>query len=349
MTAPEVEATPLVPEVVDDDVVWSCTTCGACMHECPVDIEHIETIVDLRRNLVMAESRFPTEAGTLLRNLEGTSNPWGLPQAQRAEWASGLDVRVIGEGDRAPEYLYWVGCAGSFDDRAKAISRAVVEVLERAGVSFAILGPRELCTGDPARRIGNEYLFQTLAEQNVTTMRGAGVTKVIANCPHCFNTLRNEYPDYGGSFEVIHHSELIAELVAEGRLRPSGRVETTLAYHDPCYLGRHNDVYAEPRRALEAVPGLRTVEMPRNHERAFCCGAGGARMWMEEPLGKRINEERMDEAASTGAETVGVACPYCLIMLDDGARARDRQTPVLDIAQIVSRSLAGGEAASTTS
>jgi Fe-S oxidoreductase len=336
---PNAEATPLVPGVVDDEVVWSCTTCGACMHECPVDIEHIDTIVDLRRSLVMAESRFPAEAATLLRNLETASNPWGMPQSQRADWANGTEVRVIAEGDKAPEYLYWVGCAGSFDDRAKAISRAVVEVLERAGVSFAILGPRELCTGDPARRIGNEYLFQTLAEQNVATMNGAGVTKVIANCPHCFNTLRNEYPDYGGTFEVIHHSELIADLVADGRLRPNGRVDATVAYHDPCYLGRHNDVYRDPRKALEAVPGVETIEMPRHHERAMCCGAGGARMWMEERIGKRINEERMDEATSTGADTVGVACPYCLIMLDDGARARGSEAKVLDIAQVVARSI----------
>jgi len=336
---PSADAAPLVPDVVDDEVVWSCTTCGACMHECPVDIEHIDTIVDLRRNLVMAESRFPTEAGTLLRNLENASNPWGLPQSTRADWSQGLDVRVIAEGEKAPEYLYWVGCAGSFDDRAKAVSRAVVEVLERAGVSFAILGPRELCTGDPARRIGNEYLFQTLAERNVETLNDAGVTKVVANCPHCFNTLRNEYPDHGGSFEVIHHSELIARLVEDGRLRPNGRVDATLAYHDPCYLGRHNGVYAEPRHALESVPGLRTVEMPRHHERGFCCGAGGARMWMEERIGKRINEERVDEAASTGADAVGVACPYCLVMLDDGARARGNTLEVLDIAQVVSRSL----------
>lgn len=334
-----VEPTPLVPGVLDDEVIWACTTCGACMQECPVDIEHIDTIVDLRRNLVMAESRFPPEAGALLRNLETANNPWGLPQAGRADWAAGRDVRVIGEGERAPEYLYWVGCAGSFDDRAKAVSRAVVEVLQRAGVSFAILGPRELCTGDPARRIGNEYLFQTFAERNVETLREAGVTKVIANCPHCFNTLRNEYPDYGGRFEVIHHSQLIASLIAEGRLRPGGGVSATIAYHDPCYLGRHNDVYDDPRRALEAVPGVRTVEMPRHAQRGLCCGAGGARMWMEERIGKRINQERMDEAASTGADTVGVACPYCLIMLDDGARARGDATRVLDVAQVVADSL----------
>jgi len=332
------EPVPLVPGVIDEEVLWACTTCGACMEECPVDIEHIDHIVDMRRNLVMAESRFPSEAGTLLRNLEGTSNPWGASQDQRAQWADGLDVRVIAEGEHAPEYLYWVGCAGSFDDRAKAIARSVAALLERAGVSFAILGPRELCTGDPARRIGNEYLFQTLAERNIDTMNEAGVTKIIANCPHCFNSLRNEYPDYGGRFEVLHHTQVIERLLAEGRLRPTGANETLFAYHDPCYLGRHNDVYRDPRTVLGSVPGVRTVEMPRHGSRGLCCGAGGARMWMEERIGKRINEERMDEAASTGAEAVGVACPYCLIMLDDGARARGEAIEVLDVAQVLDRS-----------
>jgi Fe-S oxidoreductase len=327
----------LVPGIVDDDVVWSCTTCGACVQECPVDIEHVDTIVDLRRALVMGESRFPAEAGAMLRNLESRSNPWGVAQSQRADWAEGLDVAVV--NGAAPEYLYWVGCAGSFDERARDISRAVAELLQRAGVSFAILGPRELCTGDPARRMGNEFLFQTLAEQNVETMNSAGVTKVIANCPHCFNTLRNEYPQYGGNYEVIHHTELLGRLVAEGRLRPTEQVETLLAYHDPCYLGRHNQVYDAPRDVLASVPGVRTVEMPRHKERGMCCGAGGARMWMEEGIGKRINAERMDEAAATGADTVGVACPYCLIMLDDGAKGRGDTTQVLDIAQVIRRSL----------
>ena len=332
------EQVALVPGVVDDDVVWSCTTCGACVQECPVDIEHIDTIVDLRRALVMGASSFPAEAGAMLRNLESRSNPWGIAQSQRADWAEGLDVAVV--NGAAPEYLYWVGCAGSFDERARDISRSVAELLQRAGVSFAILGPRELCTGDPARRMGNEFLFQTLAEQNVETMNAAGVTKVIANCPHCFNTLRNEYPQYGGNYEVIHHTELLGRLMAEGRLRPTEQVETLLAYHDPCYLGRHNQVYDAPRDVLASVPGVRTVEMPRHKERGMCCGAGGARMWMEEGIGKRINVERMDEAAATGADTVGVACPYCLIMLDDGAKGRGDTTEVLDIAQLVRRSLA---------
>ncbi len=333
------DAHPLVPDVVDDEAVWACTTCGACVQECPVDIEHIDTIVDLRRALVMGESRFPAEAGAMLRNLESSSNPWGQPQSARADWAEGLGVPLV--DGAAPEVLYWVGCAGSFDDRAKQISRAMAQLLTRAGVSFAILGPRELCTGDPARRMGNEFLFQTLAEQNVETLNGAGVRTIVANCPHCFNTLRNEYPAYGGNYEVVHHTQLLARLVGEGRLEPSEEVATLLTYHDPCYLGRHNEIYEPPRRLLDAVPGVRQVEMPRHHERGLCCGAGGSRMWMEERIGKRINAERMDEAASTGAGTVGVACPYCLIMLDDGARARAAGPPleVLDVAQVIARSL----------
>ena len=332
-----VEGVALVPNIVDDDVVWSCTTCGACMQECPVDIEHIDTIVDLRRSLVMGESRFPAEAGALMRNLESQSNPWGVPQQQRTDWADGLGVPVV--NGTAPEYLYWVGCAGSFDDRAKKVARAVAELLTAAGVDYAILGPREACTGDPARRMGNEFLFQTLAEQNIETMNGAGVKKVITNCPHCFNTLRNEYPEYGGDYEVIHHSQLLADLVRAGRLTPTEPVEALVTYHDPCYLGRHNDVYQAPRDVLAAVPGMKTVDMPRREKNGFCCGAGGSRMWLEESIGKRINVERMDEAASTGADTVAVACPYCVIMLDDGAKARGEATKVLDIAQIVRASL----------
>jgi Fe-S oxidoreductase len=312
------------------------------MKECPVDIEHVDHIVDMRRQLVMAESRFPQEAGTLFRNLESASNPWGQPQSQRAAWAEGLDVRVIAEGETAPEYLYWVGCAGSFDDRARAISRSMARLLSRAGVSFAILGPRELCTGDPARRMGNEYLFQTLAEQNVATLSGAGVTKIVASCPHCYNTLRNEYPDYDGRFDVTHHTQLLADLIARGRLRPTTQLQGLVAYHDPCYLGRHNEVYRSPRSVLGAVPGLSTVEMPRHGHRSLCCGAGGARMWLEERIGKRINEERMDEAVSTGADVVSVACPYCLVMLDDGSRGRDRAIEVVDVAQVLARSV--GEA-----
>jgi Fe-S oxidoreductase len=309
------------------------------MQECPVDIEHIDHIVDMRRNLVMAESRFPPEAGTLLRNLESTSNPWGEAQSKRGSWADGLDVHVIADGEKAPEYLFWVGCAGAFDERAKPVTRSIARLLARAGVPFAILGPRELCTGDPARRIGHEYLFQTLAEQNVVTLVGVEATKIVASCPHCFNTLRNEYPDYGGRADVLHHSQLLAELLSRGRLKPTKEVQGLLAYHDPCYLGRHNDVYQQPRTALAAVPGLSTVEMPRHGRRGLCCGAGGARMWLEERIGRRINQERIDEAVSTGADTVAVACPYCLVMLDDGVRDRGGSLKVVDVAQILARSV----------
>jgi Fe-S oxidoreductase len=299
-----------------------------------VDIEHVDHIVDMRRNLVMAESRFPAEAGTLLRNLETSQNPWGADQSQRADWADGLGVRVLEDG-RGPEYLYWVGCAGSFDDRAKKITQAVARVLQKAGVPFAILGPRELCTGDPARRIGNEYLFQELARQNVETLDRTGAKTIVVNCPHCFNTIRNEYPDFGGSYEVIHHTELFARLMRQGRLQATREIREVLTYHDPCYLGRHNGIYDAPRSVLERIPGLETKEMPRHHERGFCCGAGGSRMWLEERLGKRVNMERTEEAISTGADTLGVACPYCLIMLDDGAKAKGEAIRVLDVAQVL--------------
>ena len=334
-----VRATALVPDVIDDDVVWACTTCGACVQECPVDIEHIDTIVDLRRNLVMAESSFPSEAGAMLRNLENAGNPWGMPQSDRSSWAKDLSIRVLGPGDAAPEYLYWVGCAGAFDDRSKRIARATATVLAAAGVDVAILGPRESCTGDPARRMGNEFLFQTLAERNVETLNGAGVRTIVANCPHCFNTLANEYPQYGGSWRVVHHTQLLAELVDDGRLALTEEVRGLLTYHDPCYLGRHNQVYDPPRRVLDRVPGLETTEMHRHKERAFCCGAGGARMWMEERIGTRINEERTAEAIGTGADLLGVACPYCLVMLDDGAKARGSQVQVLDVAEVLARAI----------
>ena len=330
----------LVPDVIDPEVIWSCTTCGACMQECPVDIEHVDTIVDVRRNLVMAESQMPAGAAPMLRNLEATGNPWGRPQSERTDWAAGLDVPVLEEGDPAPDYLYWVGCAGAFDDRSRRIAQSLARLLARAGLAFAILGPREHCTGDPARRMGNEFLFQTLAERNVETLNGAGVTTIVTNCSHCFNSLANEYPDYGGTYRVIHHSELLSTLVADGRLVLTEGADGTITYHDPCYLGRHNDVYDAPRNLLGSVPGLRPVEMERSRERSFCCGAGGARMWMEESIGKRINRERVDEAASTGAGTVAVACPYCAIMLDDGAKDRGGDLEVLDLAQVLERSLA---------
>ncbi|MGE5226296.1 MAG: (Fe-S)-binding protein [Planctomycetaceae bacterium] len=332
-----VELQPLVPNAVADEIVWDCVTCGACVRECPVDIEHVDAIVDLRRNLVMAESRFPTEAGAMLRGIEGPSeNPWAQPAAARTGWVGDIPVRVLAPGDPAPEYLFWVGCAGAFDERAQKTTQSIARLLNAAGVDWAILGPREKCTGDPARRMGHEYLYQLLAEQNVETLTQAGVTKVVASCAHCFNTIANEYPDYGGRFEVVHHTELLSHLVSAGRLRPATASAATVTYHDACYLGRHNGRFDAPRDVLGVVAG-RTAEMPRSKERSFCCGAGGARMWMEED-GTRINDERYREAAATGADTVAVACPYCFVMLDDAAKASAAPIRVADVATLLAES-----------
>jgi Fe-S oxidoreductase len=329
------EPSPLVPNAVTDNVVWDCVTCGACVRECPVSIEHVDHIIDLRRHLVMMESSFPTESEQMLRDVERASNPWGKPQTERADWAEELGVRVLEPGDPAPEVLYWVGCAASFDERARTAAESTAKLLQAAGVDFAILGPRESCTGDPARRMGNEYLYQAHAEQNVATLNDAGVTKIVASCPHCFNTIGNEYSDFGGNYEVVHHSELLADLVQEGRLQPESNGKT-ITYHDSCYLARHNDVRADPRAIVEAVGT--PIEMERREERTFCCGAGGARMWMEERA-KPINEERAREAAETGAETLAVACPFCTVMLDDGVKARGADMRVADVSTLLAESL----------
>ncbi|MGD0944331.1 MAG: (Fe-S)-binding protein [Acidimicrobiales bacterium] len=338
----------LVPNVIAADVLWACTTCGACVEQCPVDIEHVDAIIDKRRYQVQNESRIPSEAASMLRNVENRGDPWGLGAARRLEWAEGLSFEVpLVEGSIGDdvEYLFWVGCAGALDERARQTTQSIARLLHRAGVSFAVLGPAESCTGDPVRRLGNEYLFQTQARQNIETLNAAGARKVVASCPHCYNSLSKEYPSLGGNFEVIHHSQLLARLVAQGRLRP-GRLQAKVAYHDPCYLGRHSQIYGPPRSVIESVPGVSPLEMGRCRERSFCCGAGGARMWLEESQGKRINLERTDEALATGADVVSTACPYCLIMLDDAvkARGRDEEVKVLDVAQVLERSLepAGG-------
>jgi Fe-S oxidoreductase len=329
------EAQPLVPGAVTDNVVWDCVTCGACVRECPVSIEHVDHIVDLRRHLVMMEARFPSEAEPMLRDVERAGNPWGKPQTERADWAEALGVRVLEPGDRAPEYLYWVGCAASFDERARAAAESTAKLLQAAGVDFAILGPRESCTGDPARRMGNEYLFQAHAEQNVSTLDEAGVTKIVASCPHCFNTLGNEYTDFGGSYEVVHHSELLSSLVADGKLKPAAGSKA-ITYHDSCYLARHNDVLEGPRDLVAAVG--QPIEMERSGKRTFCCGAGGAHMWMEERAGL-INEERAREATETGADTLAVACPFCTVMLDDGVKANGSEMRVADVSTLLVESL----------
>jgi Fe-S oxidoreductase len=335
LAAGEFEPSPLVPNAVTDEVVWDCVTCGACVRECPVSIEHIDHIVDLRRHLVMNEARFPSEAEPMLRDVERSSNPWGKAQSDRAAWAEGLGVRVLEPGDPAPDVLYWVGCAASFDERARTSAESTAKLLAAAGIDFAILGPREACTGDPARRMGNEYVFQSFAEQNVETLNESGAKKIVTSCPHCFNTLANEYPDFGGSYEVVHHSELLAELVREGRISPNAG-DRRITYHDSCYLARHNDVLAEPRELVAAVG--QPVEMARSGKRTFCCGAGGAHMWMEERA-RPINEERVREAAETGAETLAVACPYCTIMLDDGVRTSGRDLRVADVATLLAESV----------
>jgi Fe-S oxidoreductase len=328
----------LVPGAVPEESVWDCVTCGACVQACPVSIEHVDHIVDLRRHLVMVESSFPSEAEPMLRDVERASNPWGRAQSERADWAADLGVRVLEPGDPPPEYLYWVGCASSFDERARRTAESTAKLLQKAGVEFAILGPREACTGDPARRMGNEYVFQAFAEQNVATLNEAGITKIIANCPHCFNTLGNEYPDFGGNYEVIHHSELLSRLVADGRLTPQRDQGKSITYHDSCYLARHNDVLAPPRELVAAVG--EPVEMERSGKQTFCCGAGGAHMWMEE-RGSAINENRVAEAAATGAGTLAVACPFCTVMLDDGVQGTGAQMRVVDVATLLVESIDG--------
>ncbi len=337
--------------VVPFDMLWSCTTCGACVEQCPVDIEHVDHIVNMRRHQVLMESAFPEEAGVMLNNLEHAGDPWGRGARMRLEWTEPLDfeVRVFGaEGeDKIPddvEYLFWVGCAGALDDKAQETSRAVATLLHEAGVSFMILGEAETCTGDPARRLGHEFLFQMLAQQNVETLNEAGATKIVVTCAHCYNALANEYPQVGGNYEVVHHANLLADLLASKRLVPVAEVNQTITYHDPCYLGRHNRIFTPPREVLGAVKGARIVEMARSKERSFCCGAGGSRMWMDENIGRRINIERTDEALGLKPDLITAACPFCITMLGDGVNTRALEgkvsgVEVTDIAEVLLRAV----------
>jgi Fe-S oxidoreductase len=357
---------PLIDNAIPEEAVWQCTTCGWCVEGCPVLIEHVDTIVEIRRNAVLEESRFPKELNAAFRNMENAGNPWGQPKSARLDWAKGLDVAVIGGTDasapRPPAdgapwrtvyephptgdpleggVLYWVGCAGAFDDRNRKVVRAMAQLLRQADVPFSVLGSGETCTGDPARRAGNEYLFQMLAEENVTTLSAAhaehGISTIVATCPHCFNTILNEFPQFGlRGVQVIHHTQLLDRLVAEGRLVPSEHHSAVVAYHDACYLGRYNDIYDEGRRVVASVPGQEVAEMELHHRRGMCCGAGGARMWMEEREGQRINHRRVEHALATNADEIATACPYCLIMLRDGTTDLERtDVAVRDVAELL--------------
>ncbi|MEV0050818.1 (Fe-S)-binding protein [Saccharopolyspora shandongensis] len=347
--------------VIDPDVLWSCTSCGACVEQCPVDIEHVDHIVDMRRYQVMIESNFPTELGGMFKNLENKGNPWGQNAKDRLAWTEDLDFEVpVFDGELADdtEYLFWVGCAGAFEDRAKKTTRAVAELLHLAGVKYTVLGPEESCTGDPARRAGNEFIFQMLAQQNVEVLnsvfegRERGTRKIVATCAHCFNSLANEYSQLGGDFEVVHHTQLLNRLVREKRLVPVAPVAEDVTYHDPCYLGRHNKVYTPPRD-LVGASGATFREMPRHADRSMCCGAGGARMWMEERIGKRINVERVDEALGTAPTKIATGCPFCKVMLSDGLTARQSEKvasesiEVVDVAQLLLSAVKRGETSTT--
>jgi Fe-S oxidoreductase len=302
-----------------------------------VNIEILDKILDMRRYLSLMESDFPTELGNAYRGMENNGNPWGMSQGERADWADKLDGIEIVDGSSPldAEFLYWVGCAGSFDDKNKKVTQAMAQLMQRSGISFAILGPSEMCTGDSARRSGNEYIFQMLAMQNIETMSGMGVKKIITQCPHCFNTLKNEYPQLGGNYEVVHHSQFLETLVDEGRLDLSGaRLDERVVYHDSCYLGRHNDVYLAPRKVIGQLAGIEIVEAERNGTKGMCCGAGGARMWMEESTGKQVNVERSQELIATGAGRVATACPFCYIMIDDGVKSQGIEEEDLKVADI---------------
>ncbi len=330
----------MVGEAVLDEELWGCTTCRACQEACPVYIEHIPTILEMRRHLVLEESRFPSEVTNTFKNMETNGNPWGISAEDREKWATGLEVPKMREVNGEVEYLFWVGCAGAYDARSQKVAQAMVKILNEAGVDYAILGQEETCNGDPARRIGNEYLFQILAEQNVETLSQYQFKKILTFCPHCFNTLANEYGQFGGNYQVVHHTDLLDELIKSGKIKLQKDLKQTITYHDSCYLGRHNDIYDSPRNILQAIPGVNLKEMARSRENGFCCGAGGGRMWMEEEHPK-VNHNRVDEAAGLNPDTIGTACPFCATMIGDGINEtrREEQIEGKDVALLVAEAM----------
>lgn len=331
----------LIGDVISEDTLWACTTCRACEEICPVTIEQVPRIIAMRQGQTLMAEAYPKELNVALKGLERNGNPWGIGYDKRADWASGLDVKLMAD-DAEVDYLLWVGCAGSFDDRSKKVTKSIVKILQKAGISFAILGTEEKCTGDFARRVGNEMMYQMMAQENIETLNTYKVKKIIAACPHCFNTLKHEYPQMGGNYEVIHHSEFISRLVSSGKITLNKGLEGSLTYHDPCYLGRYNSIYDQPRSILKAVSKQGLKELDRHGQESFCCGAGGGRMWMEETIGKRINLARAEEIAGQNAETVAVGCPFCLTMIEDGMKelGKEEHIKTQDIAELVAKHMA---------
>jgi Fe-S oxidoreductase/nitrate reductase gamma subunit len=327
----------LIHNYITDQEIWACTTCNACVNECPVTIEHLDSIVDFRRNLVLGESNFPAELNPVFKNIETNFTPWAFNSQDRANWAEGLDIKTMAE-DPNGEYLFWVGCAGSFDVRYQKVSKAFAKLMQKADIDFRILGIEEKCNGDTARRLGNEYLAQMMMQDNIETLNNYKVKKIVTGCPHCYNSLKHEYPQFGGNFEVIHHTEMIERLVRQGKIKvKDDEFKSKITYHDSCYLGRYNDIYDSPRNSLKMIEGVELIEMKRSRDKGFCCGAGGGRMFLEEHEGTRINNNRAEEALSTKADTVASACPFCMTMMTDGIKSFDQQdkVKVKDIAEIV--------------
>jgi Fe-S oxidoreductase/nitrate reductase gamma subunit len=330
----------IMEKTVGEDELWACTTCMACEEACPVYVEQVIRNIDLRRYLVLVETKYSSEVRLTLKNLEKSNNPWGASRGTRAEWTKDLGIKTLSEAEN-PEFLFWVGCVGSFDARNQRVATSMVKILQASGIRFGILGNEEGCCGDPARRIGNEYLFQTMAEANIEIMKRYGVKKILTICPHCFHTFKNEYPQLGGEFQVIHHTQFLAELISSGKLKLTKPINKVITYHDSCYLGRANQIYEAPRKILHSIPGLKLIEMKRHHHRSFCCGAGGGRMWMEEHIGTRINQMRTDQAIEVKAELIGTACPYCLTMLFDGIKEKGKAETMAayDLSELVDQSM----------